>query len=96
MAPLPLQRRLSFFRSSVAIVAEVLAAMHREAPARRAVPGASADHRRISPLIHLDRPTRPSQALHVHRSRTVSIGREPVGDPAHADRYRSEHQHLSR
>jgi hypothetical protein len=34
MARLPLKRRLKFFRSSVAIVAEVLAAMHREAPAR--------------------------------------------------------------
>jgi hypothetical protein len=32
MARLPLKRRLRFFRSSVAIVAEVLAAMHREAP----------------------------------------------------------------
>jgi hypothetical protein len=31
-ASLPLKRRLKFFRSSVAIVAEVLAAMHREAP----------------------------------------------------------------
>ena len=31
MASLPLKRRLKFFRSSVAIVAEVLAAMHREA-----------------------------------------------------------------
>ena len=30
MASLPLKRRLKFFRSSVAIVAEVLAAMHRE------------------------------------------------------------------
>ena len=47
MTPLPLKRRLSFFRSSVAIVAEVLAAMYREAPAHRAVPGASADDRRI-------------------------------------------------
>jgi hypothetical protein len=53
MAPLPLQRRLSFFRSAVAIVAEVLAAMHREAPTYRAVPGASADPSRISPRIHL-------------------------------------------
>ena len=77
MAPLPLQRRLIFFRSSVAIVAEVLAAMHREAPTYRAVPGASVDHRRISPLIHQDRPTGPSQALHVHRSRAVSADREP-------------------
>jgi hypothetical protein len=34
MATLPLKRRLKFFRSSVAVVAEVLAAMHREAPAR--------------------------------------------------------------
>ena len=31
MATLPLKSRLRFFRSSVAIVAEVLAAMHREA-----------------------------------------------------------------
>jgi predicted GTPase len=30
MATLPLERRLKFFRSSVTIVAEVLAAMHRE------------------------------------------------------------------
>ena len=49
MASLPLKRRLSFFCSSVAIIAEVLAAMHREAPSHRSVPGASADHRRISP-----------------------------------------------
>jgi hypothetical protein len=49
MASLPLKRRLRFFCSSVAIIAEVLAAMHREAPAHRSVPGASADHRRISP-----------------------------------------------
>ena len=37
MASLPLKRRLKFFGSSVAIVAEVLAAMHREAPHNRAV-----------------------------------------------------------
>ena len=96
MAGLPLKRRLKFFRSSVAIVAEVLAAMHREAPAHRAVPGASADHRRISPPIHGDRSTRPSRALHVHRSSAVSIDREPAGDPTDADRYLSEHQYPNR
>ena len=78
MAPLPLKSQLGFFRSSVAIVAEILAAMHREAPAHRAVPGASADHRRISPPIHGDRSTRPSRALHVHRSSAVSTDREPA------------------
>ena len=48
MASLPLKSRLRFFCSSVAIIAEVLAAMHREASSHRSVPGASADHRRIS------------------------------------------------
>ena len=47
MASLPLKRRLKFFRSSVAIVAEILAAMQREAS--HAVTAASADRRRISP-----------------------------------------------
>ena len=40
MASLPLKRRLKFFRSSVAIVAEVLAATHREATHNRAVTAA--------------------------------------------------------
>jgi hypothetical protein len=34
MATLPLEKRLKFFLSSVIIVAEVLAAMHRESPRR--------------------------------------------------------------
>jgi hypothetical protein len=96
MAPLPLKSRLVFFRSSVAIVADVLAAMHREAPAHRAVPGVSADHRRISPPIHGDRLTRPLRALHVHRSSAVSADREPAGDPTDAHRYLSEHQYPNR
>ena len=44
----------------MAIVAEVLAAMHRETPSHRAVPGASAGHGACLAAIHVDRPTHPS------------------------------------
>ena len=49
---------------------------------------ASASRRRASPTIYVDRPTRPSQALHVHRSSAATTDREPAGDPADSDRYR--------
>lgn len=48
LASLPLKRRLRFLRSSVAIVAEVLAAMHREALVQSRRDGASAGRRRAS------------------------------------------------